>query len=281
MTDNLHFRAMTPAELDIAIDWAANEGWNPGLQDASAFLAEDPGGFLMAFKDDEPVASISVIKYGDNYGFLGFYICPPAHRGKGYGYALWRQGMERLAGRTIGLDGVPDQQDNYRQSGFELFHRNVRYGGKVSIDTPNDETIIPISSDIMNNVIAYDRDFFPAPREKFMTAWLDADKRVSLARIKDGEVAGFGTIRACRDGYKIGPLFAETEGDADTLFQALAAKADGEQIFLDPPQTNGSAIALATRYGLEPSFETARMYKGAAPDLPIGRTFGITTFELG
>jgi len=28
-------------------------------------------------------------------------------------------------------------------------------------------------------------------------------------------------------------------------------------------------------------FETARMYKGPAPQLPVERIFGVTTFELG
>jgi len=28
-------------------------------------------------------------------------------------------------------------------------------------------------------------------------------------------------------------------------------------------------------------FETARMYTGAAPQLPLRRLFGVTTFELG
>ena len=33
--------------------------------------------------------------------------------------------------------------------------------------------------------------------------------------------------------------------------------------------------------GLTPVFETARMYRGPAPALPLERIFGITTFELG
>jgi hypothetical protein len=32
---------------------------------------------------------------------------------------------------------------------------------------------------------------------------------------------------------------------------------------------------------MAPVFETARMYRGAAPELPLGNIFGITTFELG
>jgi hypothetical protein len=33
---------MTQPELRIAVDWAADEGWNPGLNDAACFYAADP-----------------------------------------------------------------------------------------------------------------------------------------------------------------------------------------------------------------------------------------------
>jgi hypothetical protein len=40
-------------------------------------------------------------------------------------------------------------------------------------------------------------------------------------------------------------------------------------------------MALAADLGLTRRFETARMYKGPAPEIPLERVFGITTFELG
>lgn len=74
---NLMIRTASENEFAVAIEWAKSEGWNPGLDDLSAFYAADPGGFLMGFLDDEPVSSISVVRYGDEFGFLGFYIVHP------------------------------------------------------------------------------------------------------------------------------------------------------------------------------------------------------------
>lgn len=104
--------------------WAGDENWNPGNTDAHAFFAADPGGFLIGRLDGEPVACISVVKYGQAFGFLGFYIVRPELRGKGYGLEIWRAGMARLAGRNIGLDGVVALQGNYRKSGFRLAWNN-------------------------------------------------------------------------------------------------------------------------------------------------------------
>jgi predicted N-acetyltransferase YhbS len=288
---DLEIRVMRRNELDVAVEWAAQEGWNPGLADADCFLATDPNGFLLGFVRGEPVASISVVRYAGasdagasgagGFGFLGFYIVRPDMRGRGLGLRLWQAGIAYLEGCTIGLDGVVAQQDNYRQSGFVLAHRNVRYGGTPRCAPPHDTRLTPIGAEHVQALIDYDRAFFPAPRATFLRCWLRPDHRHGLALIENGTVSGYGVIRACRSGFKIGPLFAETEQGADMLFQALAATAADEPVFLDGPEPNQAATQLAGRYGLSPVFETARMYRGPAPDLPLSRIFGITTFELG
>src|SRR5215813_10474708 len=84
--------------------WAKDEGWNPANTDGFAFHAQDPGGFLMGRLDGEPVASISVVKYGTGFGFLGCYIARPEVRGKGFGIQVWRAGMARMGDRNVGLD---------------------------------------------------------------------------------------------------------------------------------------------------------------------------------
>jgi len=272
---------MTRHEVDVAVDWAAREGWNPGLADADCFYAADPDGFLIAYLDHEPVACISVVRYDSSFGFLGFYLVKPEVRGRGYGYQIWQPGMERLEGCTVGLDGVVAQQENYRRSGFVLAHRNTRFGGVPQCLKSSDPRLKPIRSEMVGAVAAYDRSFFPASRERFLHCWLRPEHRAGVAFVENEQIQGYGVIRACRAGFKIGPLFAETHEVADLLFRDLAREATGQPVFLDCPEPNRAAIDLATRYGLLPVFQTARMYRGPAPDLLLSRTYGITTFELG
>ena len=84
----------------------------------------------------------------------------------------------------------------------------------------------------------------------------------------------------CRQGSKIGPLYAEDESVAEAVLR-LAAPRRGGSVFLDVPEPNALALRLAERDGLKPVFETARMYTGPAPDLPLARLYGVTSFELG
>ena len=46
------------AGVALLVDWAAAEGWNPGLDDAAAFRSADPDGFLIATVDGEAVGGV-------------------------------------------------------------------------------------------------------------------------------------------------------------------------------------------------------------------------------
>ena len=279
-----HVRPMTRSDLDMAVEWAAAEGWNPGLHDADTFWAADPGGFLLGLLESEPVATISAVRYGGHFGFIGFYIVRPEFRGQGHGIALWRDAMERLAGRTIGLDGVVAQQDSYRKSGFELAWNNVRHEGVARSCERPDTRIVPVDpvGRRTPGLLEYDAAFFPDDRRRFVQHWMTQSGSTALAARRGGLLAGYGVIRPCRIGFKIGPLFADDADVADRLLRALISRVrPGEPIQLDTPATNPLALELARSHGMRPVFETARMYAGVAPDLPIRRLFGITTFELG
>lgn len=277
-------RTLTAEEVDVAVDWAAAEGWNPGLADAAAFLAQDEGAFLGAFVEGQLVACISAATYGETFGFLGFYICRPDSRGQGHGLAVWQAALERFGDRTIGLDGVVAQQENYRRSGFVLAHRNVRYGGKP-LALPGAVGVSGLDWSAMPAVLSFDRQHFLFDRPRFLEKWLaPVEGAAFIARAGNG-VAGYGVVRRCRQGHKVGPLFAAHDDVARALYAALSTAAHeaapDEPVFLDVPEANPAARTLAEEAGLSPVFETARMYRGEAPDLPLGRIYGITSFELG
>ena len=275
-------RAMTRAELDVAVEWAALEGWNPGLRDADCFFAADPGGFLVGLLDGEPVATISAVKYGDAFGFIGFYIVKPALRGRGYGLALWNAAMAALHGRNVGLDGVVDQQENYRRSGFVLAYRNIRFEGRGGAAPVADAAIVPLASRPFAEVERYDRAFFPDARTSFLRCWIGQRGSEAVGILDDGVLAGLGVMRPCRSGFKIGPLYAGSPQLAERLFDYLRAAAPQDAaVFLDVPEVNVAAVDLAHRHGMRAAFETARMYTGAVPEVPLDCLFGVTTFELG
>jgi ribosomal protein S18 acetylase RimI-like enzyme len=276
---DLVLRRMAQADLALAIEWAAAEGWNPGLHDAHCFYAADPQGFLLGELDGAPIGCVSAVRYGSGFGFLGLYIVTSEHRGQGFGLELWRSALDHLGDRVIGLDGVVAQQENYRKSGFRFAFRNIRQRGEGGGAAPpglTDLAAVPIEE-----ILRYDETAFPAPRADFLKSWLGQPQAVALGVVDGRRLKGYGVLRACREGFKIGPLFANDEETADRLFAGLIARATGAPVFLDTPEANSGAVALAARHAMTPIFETARMYKNGGPQTRLERCFGVTTFELG
>ncbi len=142
-------QAMSLSDLEMLLEWAATEGWNPGLDDAKAFYAADPHGYLMVCQDTQPAACISVVKQGTKHGFL------------------------------------------------------------------------------------------------------------------------------------IGPVNCDDAAIAEQLIRSLVKRVNAQTITLDVPEPHYRAMELAASIGLQPVFETARMYRGQAPTINLNQLFGVTTLELG
>jgi len=285
MVPELVIREMTRAELDTLVEWAADEGWNPGNNDAQIFWDTDPEGFVTAELGGELIGGGSIVSYAGRFGFMGFFIIRQDHRSQGLGRRLWFHRRDLLISRLrspamIGMDGVFDMQGFYTRGGFVLCNRDLRFAGVGAAATPAD-TLVDLGAVPFTEVLAYDMAHFPAPRERFLKAWITQPNSRALGAVRDGVLRGYGVIRPCRQGFKIGPLFAADGDTAEALFRGLGDIAPGEPVFLDVPENNPQAMALARRHALREVFGCARMYYGPPPVLPYGEIFGVTTFELG
>src|SRR5262249_57815326 len=86
--------------------------------------------------------------------------------------------------RTIGLDGVVAQQENYRTSGFQLAYANIRYGGTVAAGPAPPAGIGPLADVPFAALEADDATVFPAPRAPFLRAWIGARGHIPRARAR-------------------------------------------------------------------------------------------------
>lgn len=289
-SDELVVRNMTRPEVDELVAWAAEEGWNPGLHDAEVFWATDPEAFVAAELGGEMIGGGAITSYGGEFGFMGFFIVRPEYRGRGYGDALWHARRERLLdrlrpGATIGMDGVFAMQAYYAKGGFVFSHRDIRFRADVPDHPPappeSEERVVPLTTVPFEKALAYDRTCFPAPRSTFLRAWISQPEALALGCLRDGELCGYGVVRRCGEGCKVGPLFADDGAAAEALYARLAEFAAGGPLFLDIPENNPAATELVRRHGMREVFGCARMYLGPPPDLAHERVFGVTTFELG
>ena len=270
------FRTARRDEIDLMLDWAAAEGWNPGIDDADPFHAADPEGFFVADIDGAAIAAISVVNHSERMAFLGFFICRPDMRGRGIGHDLWNHALAHAGARTVGLDGVAAQEANYARSGFVRAGASRRFAGRLADDPGAD--IRDFRPADLPALLQLDTAACGYARTAFLTAWLAAGTTRHTV-VFEG-LDGFATIRRCREGCKIGPIVAPDAGSALRLASAASARLPSDTLFIDAAPGNAALAEKLQDLGFKETFATARMYRGAAP-VSDGALQAIATMELG
>ena len=276
---------MTWEEADMLGNWAAEEGWNPGLGDIDVAWGSDPQAFIALRMNGELAGGATIIAYEGAAGFLGLYIMRKDLRRQGLGRLFWRELLRRHAARLrpgapIGLDGVFDMAPFYAADGFTLLYRDLRYEGIAAGKA--DAAAVPLDAIEWDRLAAYDAAISGIARADFMHRWLSVPGGRGFALPKaDGSLGGYGFARPCRSGYKIGPLYADDAASAERLLETLLGAIAGSPVALDVPEPNAAAVLLAETRGWGQSFGCARMLRGGGNAAPTDRIFGVTSFEFG
>ena len=281
MENTYHIRRMQADELHIAIDWAIEEGWNPGLHDSETFYQADPNGFFVGELDHQIIAVGSAVCYDQNFAFCGLYIVHPDFRGQGYGLQLTQERLRYVDTRNAGIDGVVENISIYERIGYKLAYHNMRYQGVARQGSLDQIAIVALSDINFADLAAYDRLCFPAPRDAFLQAWIKQEDSRAIAYVNQGKLMGYAVRRKCIEGHKIGPLFADSFAIAQNLLTDLQQDIVGEVISLDITDINPAAKRLVDQLKMQEIFNTGRMYLKGQPCLADEKIFAITTFELG
>ncbi len=280
---SLTIRTLGRDEIRLCLNFAAAEGWSPGVYDAAPFYAADNDGFFGAELDGEIIGCISAVRY-ETFGFIGLFIVREDQRRRGYGAALWDHAMHHLHDLPVGLDGVLAQEPRYEKDGFKRSFQSVRY--RCDAREPRDHFASKLALErvrVLDDEIArYDLACFGAERTAFLQAWVAQPDvvAVSARSLESGKIVGYGVGRACRDGTKIGPLFVSRLDVAGVLFDTISQRTRSPWV-LTIPEPNAAALGLADERGMIREFACARMWRGTPPEIDLGKVYGITSWELG
>lgn len=269
------------------IDMAAAEGWNPGCHDAQTFFQTDPDGFVGVHRDDALIGGGAIVRHSDGFGFMGLFLMSPEFRGQGIGRKLWYARRDRLRERlapraAIGMDGVSAMVDFYREGGFVPQYISSRFQTMAKpIETEIDGHVVPLTGADRPNLAELDRRAFPGERGAYLSAWLHQSEAYIYGYEVNARILGYGVMRPCMEGWKIGPLFAESPEIANALMTAFLRAADGALVSIDVPSKNSAAEGLCRSFGMESAFQCTRMYYGPPPTYDASLIYGLTSFELG
>ncbi len=289
---NVTFRPMEEAEVHQLVDWATAEGWDPGKHDADCFWQADPHGFLAMEIDGVLAGGGDIVRHNPKFGFMGLFIVKPEFRGKGFGRQLWFKRRDTLRARldadgTIGLDAVTNMIPFYAAGGFQPDTRHLRYqsGENSSVAPANVKAaageLVPITQVDFADVHDMDERCFPGTREAFLQPWLNQPGAHSLAFVNNSQLQGYGVMRPCQVGWKLGPLHCNSPEVAAAMLPHFVSLAGEGPVFIDAPENNPAATALCEQLGMNVVFECTRMYFGPTPRMDDAAIYGNTTLELG
>lgn len=265
---------------DVLVAWCVSEGWSPGVNDAKLYYPADPNGFFVGYLNEKPIATLSAVKYGSSYGFIGYYIVEPNFRYKGFGKQIFDEGMKYLQGRTIGLDAVEAQENTYKKSNFKSFEKNHRLETKGGGIFPSNSNLVNLDDVPFDKIVKYDNFVVPFERPEVIKSFIN-QQVFSFAFYENDVLMGYGILRKLDDGiFKIAPLYADSHEIALLLFLALKSKlSESDTIYIDVPDPN---ISVFEKFQLNNVFSVVRMYNGDTSIIKsTERVFGITSMEIG
>lgn len=207
--------------------------------------------------------------FDNGTAWLGFFCMNEPLRGLGWGAKLFKACLDTIAkggAGIVGLDGVEEQVATYTRRGFVDTARvrlMIRPGakdlpldGKFEHTASQHERLVPLDQLPTHILVEDDLAITGLKRGALWTkrALFDRDDAWGLALVKEGtteELEGWILVRSCQQGFRIGPLYAETKANARFLLHQVMRKledADGSYITETWPG-NPDAVAVFEESG--------------------------------
>ena len=294
MSVPLTIRPLLSTDIPTVTGWARREGFAPGVGDVAIYRQTDRQGLWVGWLGNEPVGCIAGVRYNASYGFIGLFLVVPPQRGRGYGLQLWRHALQHLAEvPCVGLEAAPDRIDDYAGWGFAPASPTTRWQRLAATGKPAPSPAAPEPPWCLLEggaipaaaVQRFDAEREPSPRPHFLRQWLRHPAGTVLALVdRRGVCHGFGRVRPCLlangDGWRLGPLVAESPAAAVALLEGLLQRHPGT-VLIDAPGANAAAAPLLTSLGFAPVSRTLRMYRGVPPAVSLADVYGLACLELG
>lgn len=271
--------------------WCIDEGWNIGIYDSEIYYKIDPVGHYIA-RTDETVASLSLIKHHSTFFTLGPFIVHKSYRGQGVGEALWNVAMARMIKESpdahIALYAVSEQVERYKKADFVPVLTIQRWyiDSNQSISPSVCDQCTTITNKLIHSVGLYYQNHYVNNRDLLFNELLLKPETNGLVFMDDNVIKGFGFIRRCIRGFRIGALVADTPEIAQTLIAGLLVFAQSAPVFIDVPSSNPHGINCMNAFHAvrAPQEDTIMMIKGTGYSSYLKQWeqhYGLFSLEIG
>eukprot|EP01031_Cornospumella_fuschlensis_P051237 gene51237-62648_t len=110
---------MNPADIAGGLKLCRKAKWNQLEADWQIFLQHSPGACIVAIFQDQIVGTVTTIRYGHSFSWIGMVLVDPDFRRKGIGQQLLQEALQLLqAEETVKLDATPAGREVYLKLNF-------------------------------------------------------------------------------------------------------------------------------------------------------------------
>jgi ribosomal protein S18 acetylase RimI-like enzyme len=280
------FRKMEWTDIPSGLSLCRSAGWNQRSRDWEIFLKLDPQGNRVCVNDEgNVIGTVTTIRYGNHFAWIGMVLVDPNHQRKGIGFGLLEESMQVLKNENcIKLDATPAGRQVYVKLGFEDEYELSRMSAS-SIHNQHlvsHPTAAALTSDDFERVRSLDLKVFGADRMMLLSQMLDGAPELAFQVTEDDHLKGycFG-----RPGYRythIGPVVATSVEVAKDVVSAALKHVGNKPVILDVPHHDESWLDWLKSLGFSVLRPFIRMYRGNNqwPGIPQNQ-FAILGPEFG
>lgn len=262
--------------------WTRREGWNPGLYDLKLFYEYQPAAFYGGFVDDKLICTGSALQYSNDFAFLGYYIVHPNYRHQKYGIALAKHLQSIVTNLSVGIDGVSNMASSYEEMGFKTQYCTTRYRfKKCRAADCNKFKVYDLLESNLEDIIRYDKKCVTYDRSRLLHSFIKQPDAITKAVIINNKILGYGVIRKSYEGWRVGPLVADSSEIAIAILQKLVVNTAALNIDIDLPDYNQDGAQIIREFAMQKLFVTNRMYLNQAQNILFNGVYGTMSLEVG
>ncbi len=254
---------MYPADIADGLKLCRKAKWNQLEPDWQIFLQHSPGACLVATFQDQIVGTVTTIRYGHSFSWIGMVLVDPDFRRKGIGQQLLQEALQLLQSEeTVKLDATPAGREVYLKLNFVDEYPLTRMNRMLTEDIFHPTSARAILKEDLPNLIEFDSKIFGANRSSLLN-WMWEKAPGFAFLIEEGnEIKGYAMGRYGHDFIHIGPVIAQNIDTAQDLLIAALKKCAGFPVILDVLHFEPEWITWLREIGFTEQRNFIRMFRG-------------------
>ena len=260
----LSVRPLTAADIPLGMRLKSAVNWNQTEADWRRVLELDPTGSFVGQLDGVDVGTVTTVAFG-SIGWIGLMLVDETVRGQGVGKALMQTALddlERRGVKSIRLDATPLGQPLYEKLGFTADFALARWSGEPNASAPLDGVSQLATDSSVDRIAALDQQATATDRRALLAALLRDQPPVAQVIETGSQLVAAVLSRRGANATQVGPCSALESSSGAKLLRSAIGQLAGQPVYVDIPDSNSAARAIATEYGLAVQRPLLRMTRG-------------------